>query len=55
MEAKKRHWQGWYFDDEYLVSPQGDKTTELAQYAFFFWRQMREYKDILFKRPKPDD
>jgi len=38
-----------------FVSPEGDKTTELAFRAFFYWRQLESYKEVIFKRPPLDD
>ena len=39
-------WDGWTFEDDYLVSPQGDKYLPHLILACTFVRQMETYKIV---------
>jgi len=41
-------WHGWYFEDGYLCSPQGDRFTAPSVMACLFVRQMETYREILY-------
>lgn len=43
--------EGWYFEDGYLCTPEGDRFTPLVIKACHFFRQMKEVKEIMYWRP----
>lgn len=44
-------WEGWYFEGDYLCSPNGDRFTPECVLACFFVRQMRAFGEVLYGRP----
>lgn len=39
-------WEGWYFEDGYLCSPNNDRFSSLVVMACFFWKQMSEVRSL---------
>lgn len=44
-------WDGYYFEDGYLVNPQGDRYTRLAVEATQMARQTEAVRDLMYWRP----
>ena len=40
-------WAGWYFEDGFLCTPNGDRFTPLALQACFFYRQLSEVQSLM--------
>lgn len=41
-------WRGWYFENDYLCSPNGDRFTPHTLMACFFIRQMATYRSMMY-------
>jgi len=48
-------WEGWYFEDGYLCSPNGDRFSTFVIMACFFWKQLSEVRSLLKTGSKRDD
>lgn len=44
-------WNGWYFEHDYLVSPNGDRFSPRCIMACFFWKQMVQVRSVLKTEP----
>lgn len=40
-------WSGWYFEGEFLVSPNNDRFSARCIMAVFFWRQLEGVRSVL--------
>jgi len=45
-------WEGWFFWEGYICSPNGDRFTPECIMACFFVRQMDAFAHVLYGRPE---
>lgn len=51
MTKRTLCFEGWHFEDEFLVSPEGNRYTESKIRASDFYIQMKDPQKILYTRP----
>lgn len=55
QEVDHPGWEGWFFEDGFLCSPNGDKFHPLIIMACFFWKQLSEVRSLWQTGSKRDD